>query len=443
MPAFTDQFAPLVAAYQTRPAMVEAEHAPQRPSPSLAFQAAKVDLVLAATAEPLGVAVAAAFVQPDDRRRHDQEDDNEAREQRQQIHLPSIMRQGGDRIDAASLRVGPSRPAASPLGIAAVKIVVGDIGGTHARFALAELREGERPRLGSMKKYRSREHEGLPSAWEKFARDSGEALPREASLAVAAPIEGETLTFMNNPWRIPRFEIAGTLGLERLALLNDFGAVAHAVSVMGPDELEPVAGPPGLPPEGVISVIGPGTGLGVAILSRQRGRITVIETESAHIAFAPLDPEEEALADALVARYGRASVERVVSGPGLIDIYHFLGGSDEHDANLAGELWSAAIEGQDALAVHALDILVRCFGAAAGDISLAHGAMGVAITGGLANRIVHLLRSPMFEARFTAKGRYRDRMQRVAVMVSTYPEPGLLGAAVAFEREHLEREGRG
>ena len=319
-----------------------------------------------------------------------------------------------------------------------MKIVVGDIGGTHARFALAELGDGEPPRLGPMRKYRTREHEGLASAWERFERDCGEALPRQAALAVAAPIEGKTLTFLNSPWRIPRFDIAATLGVDRLTLLNDFGAVAHAVSVLGPDAYEPVAGPAELPTEGIISVIGPGTGLGVAILSRQKGRITVIETESAHIGFAPLDPEEEALADTLVARYGRASVERVVSGPGLIDIYHFLGGSEEHDPNRAGELWNDAIEGGDALAVHALDILVRCFGAAAGDISLAHGAMGVAITGALANRIGHLLRSPMFEARFTAKGRYRERMQRVAVMLATYAEPGLLGAAVAFEREHLE-----
>ena len=135
----------------------------------------------------------------------------------------------------------------------------------------------------------------------------------------------------------------------------------------------------------------------------------MIETEAAHIGFAPLDPEEEELRDALVARYGRASVERVVSGPGLIDIYRFLGGGD-WDRDQAGDLWSAAIDGGDPLAAQALAILVRCFGAAAGDISLAHGAMGVAITGGLANRIEHLLRGPEFAARFTAKGRYRDRM---------------------------------
>ena len=318
-----------------------------------------------------------------------------------------------------------------------MKIVAADIGGTHARFALAEIVPGERPRLGPMKRYRTREHPGLASAREKFAQESNEPLPRDAALAVAAPIEGEVLRFMNSDWRIPRFGIADELGLERLTLLNDFGAVAHAVSVMADDELEPISGPEQLPAEGVISVIGPGTGLGVALFSRRGGDVHVIETEASHIGFSPLDPEEEALADFFVARYGRASLERIVSGPGLIDIYAFLGGAGDYDANRAGELWTAAIDGTDAVAVHALDILVRCFGAGAGDISLAHGAMGVAITGGLANRIAPLLRSPAFAAHFTAKGRYHERMHRVAVALVTHAEPGLLGAAVAFEREHL------
>ena len=316
------------------------------------------------------------------------------------------------------------------------RLVVADIGGTHARFAIAELRPGARPAIGPMKRYRTREHEGLASAWARFAQESGADLPRDAAIAVAAPIEGEVLRFMNSAWRISRFGIADELGLDRVTLLNDFGAVAHAVSVLEASDFEPIAGPATLPGDGVISVIGPGTGLGVALLSRRAGQVTVIETEAAHIGFAPLDPEEEALADTLTARYGRASIERIVSGPGLIDIYAHLGGEAEVDANRAGDMWTAATDGTDAVAVHALDILVRCFGAAAGDISLAHGAMGVAITGGLANRIAPLLRSPAFAARFTAKGRYQERMHRVSVVLVTYPEPGLLGAAVAFEREH-------
>lgn len=317
-----------------------------------------------------------------------------------------------------------------------MEIVAADIGGTHARFALAELRPGERPRIGDVRKYRTREHDGLASAWAAFARDHGGALPGAAALAVAAPIEGEVLTFMNSDWRLDRAGLAGDLGLDRLTLLNDFGAVAHAVSTMDAEDFLALAGPGELPADGIVSVIGPGTGLGVSLLDRRRGGIAVIETEASHIGFSPLDPEEEELADALVARYGRASVERVVSGPGLIDIYRFLGGGDR-DPDKAGALWDSAVDGADPLAERALAILVRCFGAAAGDIALAHGAMGVAITGALAGRIAEQLQSPAFEARFTAKGRYRARMQRIPVRLLTYPEPGLLGAAVAFERQHL------
>jgi len=315
-------------------------------------------------------------------------------------------------------------------------IVAADIGGTHARFALAEIEPGKRPRIGEMRKYRTREHSGLASAWAEFERDLGE-LPRDAAIGVAAPIEGEFLTFMNSDWRIERRVLAADLGLERLTLLNDFGAVAHAVAVLGADETEPIMGPEApLPDDGITTVLGPGTGLGVALLRRTGGEVAVIETEASHIAFAPLDPEEEGLRDALAARYGRASVERVVSGPGLIDIYRFLGGGD-WDVHLAGALWERAIDGSDAIAAHALAILVRCFGAATGDIALAHGAMGVAITGGLANRIAPLLRGPAFAESLRAKGRYRERMERIPVKLVTLEEPGLLGAAVAFQREHL------
>ena len=315
-----------------------------------------------------------------------------------------------------------------------MRIVAADIGGTHARFALAELVAGERPRIGELRKYRTRDYPGLAEAWARFEKDSDGPLPRAAALAVAAPIEGEVLTFMNSAWRIGRHGLKEELGIDKLSLLNDFGAVAYTVSVTPADEFVALCGPGDLPGQGITSVMGPGTGLGVSLLDRRNG-VSVIETEAAHIGFSPLDPEEEELADFLTARYGRASVERIVSGPGLIDIYTFLGGGAAPEASQAGLLWDAAISGEDKLAERALSILVRCFGTAAGDIALAHGAMGVAITGGLANRIQALLQGPAFEARFTAKGRYRDRMHRTPVRLLTYAEPGLLGAAIAFQRE--------
>lgn len=311
-----------------------------------------------------------------------------------------------------------------------MRVVVGDIGGTRARFALAELVPGEAPALGPIRTYATREHDGLASALAAFVRDSGGALPRLASVAVAAAIEGDVLRFLNSGWQIDRSKVTDELNLERLHLLNDFGAVAHAVSVLSPDALVSVHGAPVLPTEGVITVIGPGTGLGVAILSRRSGRTKVIETEGGHVAFAPQTEAEEALARAVRARHGRCSVERIVSGPGLGEIYAHLGGS----APDAGTLWEAALRGSDPLASQALDLLVSCLGSAAGDFSLAHGSTGVVLTGGLANRMAERLKSPLFRGRFVTKGRYRERMERLPVLLATIAEPGLLGAAVAFER---------
>ena len=315
-----------------------------------------------------------------------------------------------------------------------MKIVVGDIGGTHARFALAELRSGAAPAIGPMHKYRTREHQGLASAWAAVGRDCGERLPRQAAFGVAAPIEGEVLRFVNSGWEIDRAAAPAVLGLDRLLLLNDFGAVANAVSVLGAESLRRLGGPDSeLPTDAPVTVMGPGTGLGVSVLLRRKGRVEVIETEAAHIAFAPQTEAEEALERAIRARHGRCSVERLVSGPGLVAIYAALGGG-AWDVLDAGTLWAAAVDGSDALASRALDLLVGIFGAVAGDIALAHGSMGVAITGGLANRMAERLASAAFHDRFVDKGRYRGRMERVAVHLSTYPEPGLLGAAVAFQR---------
>ncbi len=317
------------------------------------------------------------------------------------------------------------------------RIVAADIGGTHARFALAELQPGARPQLAEVRRYRTSEHDGLASAWRAFERETG-PLPRSAAIGVAAPIDGDLLRFVNSPWVIDRRRIAADLGLDRLTLLNDFGAVAHAVSVLQGDELARVAGPEGsLPEQGVTTILGPGTGLGVAMLLRRAQAIQVIETEGAHIGFAPLNDEEQRLARELAQRFGRASVERIVSGPGLHDLYLFFGGRF-FEVGDAAALWTAALEGKDPAAQQALELFVKTFGSAAGDLALAHGSNAVVISSGLSQRLAARLRSPLFVGRFIAKGRYRARMERIPVRLAMHPEPGLLGAAVAFEREQIK-----
>jgi glucokinase len=179
--------------------------------------------------------------------------------------------------------------------------------------------------------------------------------------------------------------------------------------------------------------MGPGTGLGVAVLQRRAEGAIVLETEGAHIHFAPLTETERLVSAAIAARYGRCSVERVVSGPGLGDIVRALNPAETRDD---AALWAAAIGGEVGAPATALALFLDSYGAAAGDLSLAHGALGVALTGGLSNRLLPLIGNSGFHARFCDKGRYRPRLESLPVKLVTHSQPGLFGAAAAFAREH-------
>lgn len=311
-----------------------------------------------------------------------------------------------------------------------MRIVAADIGGTHARFAIAEI-AGGRCELGTPVTLKSADFEGLEAAWAALPVLFAHALPNAAAIAVAAPVAGDVLAFVNNDWKIERAGLAGRLGLERLTLRNDFGAMAHGVAALGHAWTEHLCGPDvPLPLDHPVSVIGPGTGLGSAILLRRGGGVEVVETEAGHIAFAPLDAAEEAMMPALRQMYGRVSSERLVSGPGLAAIRAAL---DPDAAPMSdADLWAAALAGE----TDAFNRFAMIYGAVAGDIALAHGAMGVAIVGGLSNRAKTRLRASGFHARFIDKGRYDARMRRIPVRLVTHMHTGLVGAAAAFAQEY-------
>ena len=320
-----------------------------------------------------------------------------------------------------------------------MEIVVADIGGSHARFALADVQDGRVTRLGEVVTFRTVEHASLQTAWATFGAQLGRALPRAAAIAVACPIAGEMLKLTNNPWIIRPAMIGKKLGLDRVILINDFGAVGHAVVRVGPEHLSHLCGPDvPLPEEGVISIVGPGSGLGVAQVLRRDGLNHVIECEGGHIDFAPLDGIEDMILARLRKRYRRVSAERVASGFGLSNIYEGLaaieGRAVETGDNKA--LWTSALAGDDTLAVAALDRFCLSLGSIAGDIALVHGANAVVIAGGLGLRIAHLLPSSGFAGRFVAKGRFESRMASIPVKMITHPQPGLFGAAAAFAEEH-------
>lgn len=319
------------------------------------------------------------------------------------------------------------------------RIVSCDIGGTHARFAIATIEDGRVLSVEHEATLKAAEYASLQTAWEAFGATLSEPLPRAAGIAIAAPVQGEVIKLTNNPWIIRPALIREKLGVDRYALVNDFGAVGHAVAQVGPEFLHHLCGPDvPLPAEGVVSIVGPGTGLGVAMLLRRGGRANVIETEGGHIDFAPLDTLEDKILGHLRQRYRRVSIERIVSGPGLANIHEALAAIEGRPVATFDDkaLWTAALEGSDSLAAAALDRFCLSLGAVAGDIALAQGGMGVVIAGGLGLRIADHLPRSGFANRFMAKGRFEGRMARMPVKFITYPEPGLLGAAAAFAEEY-------
>jgi glucokinase len=319
------------------------------------------------------------------------------------------------------------------------EIVAIDIGGTHARFALAEVDQGRVVRLGEACTLKTADHAGLQTAWEAFGATLGRPLPPAAAIALAGPVRGEMLKLTNNPWIIRPASIPEKLGAERYTLVNDFGAVARAVAQLGDEHFSHLCGPDRpLPREGVISIVGPGTGLGVAQLLRRGGADHVIETEGGHIDFAPLDSLEDRILAELRQRHRRVSVERVASGMGLTNLYEALAAIEGRDLEYRDEkaLWQAAMAGEDSLAAAAFDRFCLALGAVAGDIALAQGAQAVAIGGGLGFRLARHLPRSGFRDRFIAKGRYERRMDEMPVRIITYEQPGLFGAAAAFAAEH-------
>jgi glucokinase len=186
-------------------------------------------------------------------------------------------------------------------------------------------------------------------------------------------------------------------------------------------------------------VIGPGTGLGVAHLWRDgKGGYHVQATEGGHIDFAPLDLIEDAILARLRKRHNRVSVERVVSGPAIVDIYETLAAMEDRAVHVLTDvdIWKAGASGEDSLAAAAVDRFCLSLGAAAGDYALAHGAGGVVIAGGLGYRIRKTILKSGFADRFVAKGRFAGMMAKLPVKLITHPQPGLFGAAAAFAREH-------
>jgi len=317
--------------------------------------------------------------------------------------------------------------------------LIADIGGTNARFALTDLSAPHAQVLEP----RSLEAAGFASLQHAAAHylDAVGVKPHHAAIAVACPVNGEEIRLTNRAWSFTRRELQHALSLNSLQVLNDFGAVAWSVPALRADEQVVLHGNDDDALSGPITVLGPGTGLGVAMLVGASGHWQVVETEGGHVSFAPLGEEELNIARWFTARFGRVSNERLLCGSGLSHIDAVLRGAvdlatgQHQDLREPADIVAAALEGHDLAARRTLARFCAVLGSVAGDAALIHGARTVMIAGGIVPRFVPFLRSSAFRERFLAKGRFAAYLESVNVRVVTHTGPGLLGAAMALRAD--------
>ncbi|HJU26300.1 MAG TPA: glucokinase [Rhodanobacteraceae bacterium] len=318
--------------------------------------------------------------------------------------------------------------------------LIGDIGGTNARFALTDL-AAAKPQILDEQTFGDDRFATLREAALAYL-GRNDVKPKHATLAVASPVTGDEITFTNRAWSFRRSNLQRALSLDHLQVINDFGAIAWAAPHLDPAQRVPLYGGSGEVLQGPVTLIGPGTGLGVGLLvgSRDQGW-RVVETEGGHASFAPNDAEEREIVRWIEARHGRVFNELLLSGNGLSRIDAALRGLPPGVAPtpLPGvrtpkEIVDAALQHKDADALRALDRFCKTFGGVAGDTAMLHGARTVLVAGGIVLHFLDYFLGSGFIQRFTDKGHYTFYMERMSVQVITHPNPGLLGAAVAMRQ---------
>ncbi|MEK7265881.1 MAG: glucokinase, partial [Pseudomonadota bacterium] len=255
------------------------------------------------------------------------------------------------------------------------RVLVADIGGTNARFALAAI-DSSAVSIGAMHAFRAEDYETIRDAANAFL-EAVQEKPKLACFAVAGPITDEVVEFTNSPWVLDIAKVKKQMKLDRLLAINDFEALASSVRHLGASDLAPVK--PGVADRGApLLVIGPGTGLGQALIVPSGAGDRIIATEGGHVAFAPHDEEEIEVLRFIAREHKRVSIERLLSGRGLVNIHRALcaiAGAPRVTLQ-ADEITRAAQTGEFPIAVKAVDMFCAILGSAAGDAALASGARG-------------------------------------------------------------------
>ena len=311
-------------------------------------------------------------------------------------------------------------------------MLIGDIGGTNARFALAD---STNPGFADEATLQCADYASADIAIKQYLDEVGAPSPDVICLAAAGPIVEHRVRFTNNPWSIDSDELADEFGINRVRLLNDFEAIAYSIPFLQSSDCMPFGLPDPQPLDDdhyTVGILGPGTGLGAVGLRKYNDLLIPIAGEASHGGFAPESQVQIDMLSALRERFDRVSSERFVSGPGLENIYWALCRihGEQKPQLEAAEIFARAKERSDSRSAEAVQVFFEILGQVAGDFALALGAKdGIYIAGGIVRRYPELLENSRFRSGFEAKGRHRSIMEQVPTQLILHEQPGLLGAS--------------
>ena len=315
------------------------------------------------------------------------------------------------------------------------QLLIGDIGGTNARLALA-IRDPDNPGFSHELQLTCADFASAHAAIEHFLSEKSAAKPEIMCLAAAGPVVNRRVRFTNNHWSLAADDLERQYSGAKIQLLNDFEAIAHAVPHLQESDCLQV----GLPDSGAlpadnytVGIIGPGTGLGAVGLKRVNGVSVPIAGEGGHIGFAPATQVQLELLTVLRERFDRVSSERLVCGSGLENIHWALGRIHGEDwpQRSAADIFAAASKNDDGRASETVQMFFEILGQVAGDFALAMGASdGIYIAGGIVPRYPEMFAASRFRSGFENKGRYRSLMEVIPTRLIVHKHPGLFGAAV-------------
>ncbi len=312
--------------------------------------------------------------------------------------------------------------------------LLADIGGTHARFAIECL---ERKIIHDALIYSVSQYGSLDDVIDTFLYDVEilglwHPYPTRACFAVAGVVDNPVIRFTNSAWQFTKSQISEKLGGISIEIINDFEGVARAIPHLSTADWYELDISKGKSSGQNFAILGPGTGLGVAGLISCKGDYRVISGEGGHADFAPINDKEFRVFKYLENRFGRASLERLLSGEGIVNIYSALAEEIKTSVRTLDEvaIGKAADSGEDEFCLEVMNLFFSILGSTAGNLALTFGARGgVYIAGGIVPRYITLLEKSTFRSRFEDKGRYQAYLKEIPIRIITRSDAGLIGAA--------------